>query len=156
MRCRRRKRKRGIRTRKSDVEDGDGKMYRNYIFDFYGTLADIRTDEENPSLWRKMSEIYSAMGAAYGPEELKSAFRRLEREECGRLGTRDAEPDLTKVFALLYREKRVSCEHEQATQECRAAIALRKNKGLQDWPRVCKALFFLAAMAAQHSFVASP
>ncbi len=89
-------------------------MYRNYIFDFYGTLADIRTDEENPSLWRKMSEIYSAMGAAYGPEELKSAFRRLEREECGRLGTRDAEPDLTKVFALLYREKRVSCELLQA------------------------------------------
>ncbi|XP_040588496.1 igE-binding protein-like [Mesocricetus auratus] len=29
---------------------------------------------------------------------------------------------------------------EQATQECRAAIALRKNKGLQDWLRVCREL----------------
>lgn len=29
---------------------------------------------------------------------------------------------------------------EQATQECRAAIAPRKNKGLQDWLRVCREL----------------
>jgi hypothetical protein len=30
--------------------------------------------------------------------------------------------------------------YEQATQECRAAIAPRKNKGLQDWLRVCQEL----------------
>lgn len=29
---------------------------------------------------------------------------------------------------------------EQATQECRTAIAPRKNKGLQDWLRVCREL----------------
>lgn len=29
---------------------------------------------------------------------------------------------------------------EQASQECRAAIAPRKNKGLQDWLRVCREL----------------
>ena len=29
---------------------------------------------------------------------------------------------------------------EQATQECRNAIAPRKNKGLQDWLRVCREL----------------
>ena len=29
---------------------------------------------------------------------------------------------------------------EQAMQECRAAIAPRKNKGLQDWLRVCREL----------------
>ena len=50
-------------------------MYQNYIFDFYGTLADIRTDEENPFLWKKMSEIYSAFGAAYEAVELQQAFR---------------------------------------------------------------------------------
>ena len=84
-------------------------MYRNYIFDFYGTLADIRTDEENPYLWQKMSEIYSAMGAPYGPEELASGFRRLEREEKERIGTVHAEPDLSGVFAGLYREKGAAC-----------------------------------------------
>ena len=32
------------------------KMYKNYIFDLYGTLVDIRTDEGKNSLWKKMSE----------------------------------------------------------------------------------------------------
>lgn len=60
-------------------------MYRNYVFDFYGTLADIRTDEENLQLWEKMSEIYAALGAPYRAEELKSAFRKMESEEVNRL-----------------------------------------------------------------------
>lgn len=89
-------------------------MYRNYIFDFYGTLADIRTDEENGYLWEKMSQIYSALGAAYGPEELKSSFRSLEGLEKERLGTDNAEPDLTKVFGLLYERKGIRCEAHQA------------------------------------------
>lgn len=85
-------------------------MYRNYIFDFYGTLVDIRTDEEKPCLWQKMSEIYSAMGAAYGPEELKTAFRCLEQKEKERMGTEDAEPELSRVFAGLYHGKGVTCD----------------------------------------------
>lgn len=89
-------------------------MYRNYIFDFYGTLADIRTDEEKPFLWEKMSEIYSALGAFYEPGELRQAFRRLEEAQKEEIGTEDAEPDLTKVFALLYGEKNVSCDAGQA------------------------------------------
>lgn len=107
-------------------------MYQNYIFDFYGTLADIRTDEESPALWEKMSEIYRAMGADYDPEALKLAFRRLEKAEKARLGfvkqkthenvpqcradnhDENAEPDLTKVFALLYQEKNVLCDSSQA------------------------------------------
>lgn len=97
-------------------------MYQNYIFDFYGTLADIRTDEEDPRLWEKMSEIYSAMGAEYNPRQLQYAFRRLEREEkervaCGSAGggdKEDAEPDLKKVFSGLYHEKGVGCDAAQA------------------------------------------
>lgn len=112
-------------------------MYRNYIFDFYGTLADIRTDEEKPCLWEKMSEIYSAFGAAYTPAELRRAFRGLERQEAERAfkeleqafyrqeqqeernllreagpmpGAEEAEPDLRKVFMRLYERKGVFCD----------------------------------------------
>lgn len=28
-------------------------MYNNYIFDLYGTLIDINTDEWNDDLWKK-------------------------------------------------------------------------------------------------------
>lgn len=102
-------------------------MYRNYVFDFYGTLADIRTDEEDPRLWKKMSEIYGALGAGYGARELQSAFRRLEREERDRLGTEEAEPDLTKVFALLYHEKNVLCDMPQATMTAITFRALSRK-----------------------------
>ncbi|MCM1049345.1 MAG: HAD family hydrolase [Clostridiales bacterium] len=83
-------------------------MYKNYIFDFYGTLADIRTDEENPYLWQKMSEIYCAMGAKYNPQQLQHTFRKLENKEKGL--EENAEPDLTKVFSMLYQEKGVKCD----------------------------------------------
>lgn len=31
------------------------KQYQNFVFDLYGTLVDIRTDEEQPSFWRSCS-----------------------------------------------------------------------------------------------------
>lgn len=106
-------------------------MYEAYIFDLYGTLADIHTDEELPYLWKKMSEIYAAMGADYEPDELQDEMRRLEKEQTKMLkerlekqqremlqcqpsaGRDDAadrnqllvEPDLTTVFAQLYEQK---------------------------------------------------
>ncbi len=101
-------------------------MYQNYIFDFYGTLADIRTEEEDPWLWEKVSDIYSAMGASYSSHELQRAFRRMEKEEKKRAVVsqetealraeyqEDMEPDLTKVFLRLYEEKGVDCSPLQA------------------------------------------
>lgn len=97
-------------------------MYRNYIFDLYGTLADIRTDEENPWLWEKMSEIYRALGADYSPWELKGTFRKTESMErvmtgrgndCGDAENpagENAETDLTKVFSALYHKKGITCD----------------------------------------------
>ena len=31
------------------------KEYKNYVFDLYGTLVDIHTDEENGALWDRFS-----------------------------------------------------------------------------------------------------
>lgn len=102
-------------------------MYQNYIFDFYGTLVDIRTDENAPFLWEKMSEIYSACGAGYAPNELKEEFRRLERQEAERIGSLYAEPDLTEVFALLYRQKKVRCDRTMARMTAITFRALSRS-----------------------------
>ena len=40
-------------------------MYKNYIFDLYGTLVDIHTDEEQMLLWNKLSAFYRFQGANY-------------------------------------------------------------------------------------------
>lgn len=89
-------------------------MYQNYIFDLYGTLADIRTDEDKPYLWKKLAEIYASFGAIYSPAELKREFRLLEQKEKAALGGKDAEPDLRRVFAGLYRQKDIACDDAQA------------------------------------------
>lgn len=96
-------------------------MYDNYVFDLYGTLADIRTNEEKAYLWQKMSECYSSLGASYTAGQLRREFRRLEQEEVRRLQGEYAdrtdllaEPDLTKVFRALFQEKNVLCDRQMA------------------------------------------
>ena len=57
-------------------------MYKNYLFDLYGTLADIRTNEWKIYLWQKMAELYAFEGADYTPLQLKKAyFEQVEKEQ---------------------------------------------------------------------------
>lgn len=55
-------------------------MYQNYIFDLYGTLVDIHTDEDSSMVWEKLALFYGYQGALYSPGELKEAYERLVRE----------------------------------------------------------------------------
>ena len=54
---------------------------KNYIFDLYGTLVDIRTDETAPSLWKSMAYLFSMMGAFYTPDVLRRRYGELVEEE---------------------------------------------------------------------------
>lgn len=57
-------------------------MYKNYIFDLYGTLVDINTNEWKTYLWSKMAELYGFEGASYTAVELKkSYFEQVELEK---------------------------------------------------------------------------
>ena len=56
--------------------------YQNYIFDLYGTLIDINTNEWSAQLWKKMAILYGYYGAHYTYKELGQAYGRLvEREK---------------------------------------------------------------------------
>lgn len=58
-----------------------GKLpYENYIFDLYGTLVDIHTEEDRPEAWAALARFYSYYGADYAPRELQQAFRRMTAE----------------------------------------------------------------------------
>lgn len=65
-----------------------------------------------------------------GPQEPFSDFVARMTEAAGRIFGNTEQ--LTPLIEQLI--------FEQATQECRVAIAPRKNKGLQDWLRVCREL----------------
>ena len=87
--------------------------YSHCIFDLYGTLVDIRTDEHASRLWTEMAEVYCGNGAGYRPEELRDAYFRLvagmEGETPGERDAHEAHPEikLELVFQRLYREKGV-------------------------------------------------
>lgn len=75
--------------------------YENYIFDLYGTLVDIHTDEEKPELWEKLAQFYGYYGAAYTAQKLKNAYARLTgqkedvlRQEMG------SEADMKKMIPM--------------------------------------------------------
>ncbi len=86
-------------------------MKENFIFDLYGTLVSIHTDEKKRSFWTKMAEIYSGFGANYSAMELKKAYLRLCAKEEKKLQKKYgayAEIELRKVFVALFREKGVA------------------------------------------------
>lgn len=100
------------------------------IFDLYGTLVDIHTDENQPSLWRRMAGFAASRGANWAPEELRRAYLRLAREEDARLRYRDRElpdacpeMDLGRVFAGLFDERGVRADNALIAE---AALAFRR------------------------------
>lgn len=84
------------------------KSYQNYIFDLYGTLVDIWTDENDPHLWEQMASLYSCCGADYSAEALKVAYHRIAVDEQEKLGAATGchypEIKLENVFLRLYQE----------------------------------------------------
>ena len=81
--------------------------YRCFLFDLYGTLVDIRTDEDSPRLWRQASLWFAENGAHYTPAELKRAWHRLCAAEQASSPDPAYEIELRRVFRALYAEKGV-------------------------------------------------
>ncbi len=54
---------------------------QNILFDFYGTLAGIHTDESRKELWRCLAVWYQSHGSAYTPLQLRRAYRQSVLEE---------------------------------------------------------------------------
>ncbi len=87
-------------------------MYKNYIFDLYGTLIDINTDEWCDDLWKKMAILYGYKGAKYTYKELNSEYDRLVELE--KKAVKKKFPHYTvidikieKVFRKLFTQKGV-------------------------------------------------
>ena len=94
-------------------------MYKYCIFDLYGTLVDIRTDEEQDFVWEKLALFYGYYGAHYKPSELKAAYKRLTQEapHLGNEGfsrniNHEAFPEIQieDVFLSLFKEKSVEAD----------------------------------------------
>lgn len=92
-------------------------MYKNYIFDLYGTLLDIRTNEEKKSLWKKMAAFYSFNGAIYKANKLRSAYTEYVQKEKELVRKHHPEFNhidivIDRVFKRLYEDKGVQPSKE--------------------------------------------
>lgn len=88
-------------------------MYQNYVFDLYGTLVDIRTDESGDKFWGAVADIYGDYGATYTAKEIESEYKRLakvekKKEHWRHIFTRHIEINLEHVFENLYQLKGVT------------------------------------------------
>ena len=84
--------------------------YTDLIFDLYGTLVDIHT-EENDLVWEKTAFYFGFYGAHYTPEELKAAFRAELRKQEAREGqSYECFPDIPfeQVMQTLFRAKGIT------------------------------------------------
>lgn len=90
-------------------------MYKNYVFDLYGTLVDINTNEWKSYLWKKMQEFYAFHGADYRWKELKDKYEALCKEKEGKMTEYDyPEIKVEYVFQQLFSDKGVKVSLETA------------------------------------------
>ena len=117
-------------------------MYRNFIFDLYGTLIDIRTDESTLAFWRKAVCVFACGKASYSPSELKQAYHRYVRRELWKERLRHPtyrhrDIDLLRVFAALYADKGVAADEKLLRETARrfrkaSTVKLRLYDGVID------------------------
>jgi putative hydrolase of the HAD superfamily len=117
--------------------------YRNIVFDLYGTLIDIRTDEEDPAFWDKTAAFYTSKGALYNGRELRETYLSLVRKE--KEYTADPlypEVDLQRVFSALYC-KRNTYAGEELLNETAGFFRIASLIRLGLYPGVRELLDFL-------------
>ena len=113
--------------------------YQNYIFDLYGTLVDIHTDESKASIWKKIAVYFSAQGAAYTGKEIKERYGALIQEDAKKLQKRlnkkypgitvkEVEINLDRVFVNLYKEKGVNANKQLIKDSMIAFRAITMEK----------------------------
>ena len=80
-------------------------MYKNFIFDLYGTLVNIHTNEGKSLVWRKLALFYSYNGAIYKPNELKTNYLTEVKNKLQE-NNKTEYPDikLSSVFRKLYED----------------------------------------------------
>ncbi len=83
------------------------KEYRNYLFDLYGTLVDIHTDESADLVWQRLRIYLGSEGGTSTAEELKRKyFSEVKTREKAAVEERGSgvEIDIAPVFEAMYKE----------------------------------------------------
>lgn len=85
----------------------------NFIFDIYGTLVDIHTDESSVEFWQDVEKLFHGEGVALSAQALKKTYV----EGVDRLKTAETiEPNIGEVFADMFKLGGVQPTQEQVAK----------------------------------------
>ncbi len=116
--------------------------YTDLIFDLYGTLVDIHT-EEGDLVWEKTALFFRFHGAPYSGSELKTAFHAaLAAREAQAGQSYECYPDIPveQVMAQLFRAKRVRKGAKSLGFQAAQLFRICSMEYLRLYPHVTEAL----------------
>jgi len=119
--------------------------YTDLIFDLYGTLVDIHT-EENEEVWEKTALYFRFYGADYSGETLKAAFRaELKRREAKEGQSYECFPDIPfeQVLAQLFLAKGIREDAESLGRNGAQLFRILSIEYLKLYPQVKQTLAML-------------
>ena len=119
--------------------------YTDLIFDLYGTLVDIHT-EEDELVWEKTALYFGFYGATYTGAELKAAFRSAMAAREAKAGqSYECFPDIPfeQVMAQLFRDKGVTQHADELGVNAAQLFRIASIEYIRLYPDVLEALAML-------------
>lgn len=116
--------------------------YTDLIFDLYGTLVDIHT-EENDLVWEKTALYFGFYGAHYTPSGLRDAFQAaLARREAKAGQSYECFPDIPfeQIMAELFRAKGIADQADSLGVNAAQLFRISSIEYIRLYPHVPEAL----------------
>lgn len=116
--------------------------YTDLIFDLYGTLVDIHT-EEDEKVWERTALYFGFYGAHYTGPELKQSFASVMAEREAKAGqSYECFPDIPfeQVMGELFRKKGVSEDVEALGKNAAQVFRICSMDYIRLYPHVLEAL----------------
>lgn len=117
--------------------------YYDLIFDLYGTLVDIHTDENMWEVWEKTAAYYGFYGAIYTTEQLRAAYMQIVEEllpEGGPSYGCFPELQVDKIFTALFEQKGITKKAQELGRNAAQFFRILSTDYIRLYPGVKEAL----------------
>ena len=117
-------------------------QYTDLVFDLYGTLVDIHT-EENDLVWEKTALFFGFYGVHLTPQALKAAFiAELQRREAKAGQSYECFPDIPfeQVMAEIFRANGADEEADRLGLQAAQLFRISSIEYIRVYPHVVEAL----------------
>ncbi len=126
------------------------------LFDLYGTLADIHTDESKKELWKSLAVWYQSHGAVYTPWKLRRDYLRYAAEEKKQAALRHPQYHtldirIEAVFERLYQSQNIPVSPDTVSETALYFRTLSRSR-LSLYPGIRSMLAGLRA-AGKHCYL---